>query len=1152
MYKKYTAYFYWYDYALIKYFIMTKFTFLIILLMSSQVNANVFGQRISINSKTSTLKEIIAKISKQSGYHFLYLEKDLKPNDRVTIQLENASLEQALERVLAANGLRYVIRGNRVIVEKGDNIIPVHPIIEMREEQQRKVTGNVVDTKGNKLIGVTVKVRNGSATATNGKGEFEIQAKEGDQIQFDLIGYAQYVLMVGKNNNYTITLNEKVGDLGEVVVVGYGTQKKASIVGAVQTVKVDDLRVPSSNLSTGFAGRLAGVVAVQRSGEPGADGADFWIRGISTFSGMTSPLIVIDGVQASATDLNVLDPEVIESFSILKDATATALYGTRGANGVMIVTTKSGRDLDKPIINGRFETSFTSPTTVPQFVNGVKYMEMFNEAVTTRKTGEILYPEDKIDGTARKIDPYVFPDVNWYDELFRKGAINQNVNFSVRGGGKKMDYFSNVSYNRETGMLRDVKDFSYDNNLKISRYVLQNNINVYLTPTTKATVKLNAQLRDYHGPHMGASDVFGLVMEANPVDFPIRYPNDPEYSYIKWGGKSGGAFNNGYRNPYAEMVRGYSDNFQSTVTGQVELNQKLNFFTEGLSASALFSFKNWSSTNTSRSGGYNQFELAKYSWNPDRSAIAQYELRRVGAEQVTTLNTANSSTGDRQIYIQGMLNYDRTFGTYHNVTGMLLYNQEEYNVNSPSGLIQSLPKRKQGIAGRMTYGYDNKYLGEINFGYNGTENFAKGHRFGFFPSVGLGYVISKEDYFKRWAETVTNLKIRGSWGLVGNDQISGDRYLYLSDIALENEDLGYTTGRDQNITKNGPKYFRFANPNITWEIGEKINLGMDLSIKNSLNVTVDFFREIRRNIFMERRSIPEFVGISPKDKWIDLTTKVYGNLGRVKNKGFDLSIDYAKQISSDFSASIKGTFTYAKNVILEYDEPSFAKYPNLSRVGHSTSTPLLYLADRLFIDDTEVKNSPTQNIGGFIRGGDIKYHNVADVNGAFDNVIDANDRQYVGSPEIPEIVYGFGPSFRYKKFDFSFFFQGVANASIVMSGFHPFGTDGTRNVLQFIADDYWSEGANPNIYAKYPRLSKMDNRNNTVASTYWLRDGAFIKLKNAEIGYNHRMFRIYLRGSNLLTFSKFKYWDPEQGGGNGLGYPTQRVANVGIQVNFNK
>jgi len=1124
-----------------------KLTFLMLIASFLVSYASSRAQGIHVNVTNSKIENVLKNITKQTGVRFIY-ETGILNNATTTVSLKNESLDNVLKKLFVSTDFDYSIFEQTVVIKKQQakkNIVT--------RIQETIASGKVVDENGLDVPGVSVtEVGVKNAAQTSGDGSFRLKlSKSNALIAFSMVGYEEQRIAY-KGLTLNVILKKSSAAIEEVVVVGYGTQKKVSVVGAVQTVKVDDLRVPSANLSTGFAGRLAGVVAVQRSGEPGADGADFWIRGISTFSGMTSPLIVIDGVRASSGDLNTLDPEVIESFSILKDATATALYGTRGANGVMVVTTKSGRDLDKPIINGRFETTYSTPTTVPQFANGADYMKLFNEAVTTRKTGEILYPFDKIDGTERGLNSYVFPNVNWYNELFKKGAMNQNVNFSVRGGGKKMDYFSNVSYNGESGMLQNVKDFSYDNNIKISRYVLQNNINVYLTPTTKATVKVNAQLRDYHGPHTGANDLFGLIMEANPVDFPIRYPNDTEYSYIKWGGRSGGAYNNGFRNPYAEMVRGYTDNFQSTVLGNLELNQKLDFLTKGLSANALFSFKNWSTTNTSRSGGYNQFEVSNYTWNADHSDVDQYTLRRVGSEQVTTLNTSTTSSGDRQIYLQGMINYDRTFGQVHNVTGMLLYNQEEYNVNNPDGLIQSLPKRKQGVAGRMTYAYDYKYLAEVNFGYNGTENFAKGHRFGFFPSVGVGYVISKENYFKNLSETITNLKVRGSWGLVGNDQISSDRFLYLSDISLEDGNLGYTTGRDQDITKNGPKYLRFANPNITWEIGEKINLGLDLSIKNSLNLTVDFFREVRRDIFMERRSIPEFVGINPKDKWVDLTTKVFGNLGKVKNQGFDLSLDYAKQISDDFSMSFKGTFTYAKNTILEYDEPAFARYPNLSRVGHSTSTPLLYQADRLFIDDAEVKNSPTQNIGGFISAGDIKYHNIADAYGVYDNVIDANDRQYTGSPEIPEIVYGFGPSFRYKKFDFSFFFQGVANTSIVMSGFHPFGTDGTRNVLQFIADDHWSEGSNPDIYAKYPRLSKMDNSNNTAASTYWLRDGAFLKLKNAEIGYNHRMFRVYLRGSNLLTFSKFKYWDPEQGGGNGLSYPTQRVANIGIQVNFNK
>ncbi|WP_200878619.1 SusC/RagA family TonB-linked outer membrane protein [Sphingobacterium sp. ML3W] len=705
-----------------------KLTFFMLIasVLGSYASSNAQG--IHMNVSNSKIETVLKNITQQTGVRFIY-ETGILNDLKTTISLKNETLEHVLKKVFANSDFKYTIFDQSVVIKKREHI-------KNNTEQSLEiiVTGKVLDETGATIAGVSVtESGTANATQTDFEGNFRLKlTKSNALIVFSMVGYEEQKIE-NSNARLNVVLKKSSAAIEEVVVVGYGTQKKASVVGAVQTVKVDDLRVPSANLSTGFAGRLAGVVAVQRSGEPGADGADFWIRGISTFSGMTSPLIVIDGVRASSGDLNTLDPEVIESFSILKDATATALYGTRGANGVMIVTTKSGRDLDKPIINGRFETTYTSPTTVPEFVNGVNYMTLFNEAVTTRKTGEILYPIDKIDGTNRGLNPYLFPDVNWYNELFKKGALNQNVNFSVRGGGKKMDYFSNVSYNGESGMLQNVKDFSYDNNIKINRYVLQNNINVYLTSTTKATVKVNAQLRDYHGPHTGANDLFGLIMQANPVDFPIRFPQDSEYSYIKWGGRSGGAFNNGFRNPYAEMVRGYSDNFQSTVMGNIELNQKLDFFTKGLSASGLFSFKNWSSTNTTRSGGYNQFEVADYSWNSDHSAIENYDLRRVGAEQVTTLNTNTSSSGDRQIYLQGMINYDRTFANVHNVTGMILYNQEEYNVNNPSGLIQSLPKRKQGIAGRMTYAYDYKYLAEVNFGYNGTENFAKGHRFGFFP-----------------------------------------------------------------------------------------------------------------------------------------------------------------------------------------------------------------------------------------------------------------------------------------------------------------------------------------------------------------------------------------------------------------------------------
>ena len=1136
-------------------FLTAQFIRTLILIPNVQVSArDSSAATFSIHKTNITLQELFDEIEKNSDYSFFYKNKEIDTREKVSVDATNASIDALLEQAFEGTNISFAIRNTSIVLSRKSASTGTS------KSTYITVSGTVRDTEGERLAGVTVMVKGTTnGTVTDAYGEYQIRVTDANaELQFSFLGFEQQTEIVGRRTEINVTMRQGAHQVDDVVVVGYGTQKKASVVGSVQSIAVDKLRVPSSNLSTAFAGQLAGVIAVQRSGEPGADGADFWIRGISTFSGMTSPLIVIDGVKASSGDLNALDPEMIESFSILKDATATALYGSRGANGVMIVTTKSGRDLDKPHINVRVEGSYTMPTQVPKFVNGPRFMEMYNEALYSRSGGGTpvgLYSQEKIDATRLGLDPYVFPNVDWYNEMFRKGSMSQNANISIRGGGRKMDYFSSVSFHNDNGMLKNSDVFSYKNDLRVQRYVLQNNINVYVTPTTRLTAKVNAQLRDYHGSHMSAQNIFGMVMDANPVDFPIMYPGQPdEYDYVLWGGKTGGNYGS-HRNPYAEMVRGYQENFQSTVLGNIELHQDFSFLTQGLTASAMFSFKNWSSTTTTRAGGYNQFQVDNYTWNGDHTGISDYDLVMSKIEQDPTLTFGSASTGDRQIYIQAMINYDRTFGEKHNVTGMVVYNQEEYSTNQPTDFISSLPQRKQGIAGRLTYAYDHKYLFEANFGYNGSENFAKGHRFGFFPSVGLGYVISRESFFQPITDVISNLKLRASWGLVGNDQVgAGQRFVYLSNVVLQDSSLSYTTGRDQNYDRQGPNYKRFANPNIQWEVGEKWNAGIDLGLfKGSLNISADFFKEKRRNIFLERQNIPDVLGFNPTSQWLNMKTVVYGNLSVVDNRGFDLSVDYAKAFSKDFTISFKGTFTFARNKVLEYDEPDYQRYPNLSIVGHPIGSHLVYVADRLFIDQAEIDASPSQTaLGGLeVRPGDIKYKDITDVNGETDGIINASDRVYSKYSSTPEIVYGFGPTIRYKKWDFSFFFQGAAHVQLLMSGIHPFGTDISRNVLDYIADDYWSE-SNPNIWAKYPRLSKEDNPNNTAASTYWLRNGAFLKLKNVEVGFTHKMMRVYLRATNLFTISEFKHWDPEVGSGNGLSYPTQRVINLGIQFSFNK
>lgn len=1011
------------------------------------------------------------------------------------------------------------------------------PDVDIQERStQRLISGTVTDNFNISLPGVTVfVVGTNEGTSTDNDGKYQINASPTDSLEFNFIGFKSQRVLVGAETKINVILEpDEDNSLDEVTVVGFGKQRKVSVVGSIQSVKPEDLRVPSSNLSNSFAGRLAGVVAFQRTGQPGADGSTFYIRGISTFSGATNPLIILDGVAVSQGDLNALAPEVIESFSILKDATATAIYGSRGANGVMIVTTKSGRDLDKPRLNIRLENSVSAPTSVPEFADATEFMELYNEAVTGRSTGEILYSEEKIEGTRANLDPYLYPNVDWYNELFKSHAMNQTVNANVMGGGKRIDYFMSGTLNRDNGILKKFDLNTYDNNISVNRYAFQNNLNANLSPTTKLGIRLNTQLRDYNGPAIDAASVFGHVMNANAADFPIMWPSEEGSSSIRYGGKSGGRFNDGFLNPFAEMIKGYSSNFQSTVLATVDGEQRLDILTEGLSFKGLASFKNWSSTSTVRSRGYNTFFASDISQDENGNYV--YELNQVGNVQNETLGTSNSTTGDRTLYFQASFDYNRLFNGVHNVSGLLLYNQQEYNVNSPDGLISSLPRRNQGFAGRATYSFDDRYLAEFNFGYNGSENFAEGKRYGFFPSAALGYVISNEGFWEPYKDAISMFKLRGSWGKVGNDQIGGARFVYLSDINLTGQ--GFTTGVNQDYTRNGPSYLRFANPNITWEVAEKINVGMDMTFFGKFNLVLDAFREHRTGIFLQRAVIPESFGTAG--------TSVYGNLGEVLNKGFDLSLDYASQITPDFFMALKGTFTFAKNKVLENDEPAFTQYKNLSLIGHPVNSLLGYQAERLFIDQAEIDHSALQQLGGFVQAGDIKYTDVTNhIDGL--NMVNSDDRIRMGYPTVPEIVYGLGPSFKYKNFDFSFFFQGIARTSFFISGFHPFGTSEVRNVLQVIADDHWSP-TNPDIYASYPRLSKLDNPNNTANSSFWLRDGSFLKLRNLELGYSHKFARIYLSGTNLLTFSKFDLWDPEQGGGNGLTYPTQRVFNIGIQI----
>ena len=1117
-----------------KYLLLFVFCFLVAAL---QAKSPVYGQAktFTVSLKNVTLKEVISYVEKNSQYVFFFKPEVINQSTQISVSLKNATVKQLLDKVSEQANIVYEMKERQIVLKE-------KKVSEQSVSQKKRLLqGLVKDEQGNPIIGASIQLKNtGTGVITDLDGLFQIQVTDKNSvIVISYIGYVTQEISVGDRSSITVQLKEDTKSLEEVVVTAFGaTQKKETMVGSIQQVRPAELKVPSSSLSTSFAGRMAGVIAIQRSGQPGADGADFWIRGKSTFGDATGVLIVLDGVEISSSDLNALDPEVIESFSILKDATATAMYGTRGANGVMIVTTKSGQDLLKPIINFRLETSMSQLTSVPEMVGGVDYMKLYNEALTTRGITTGLYDDTKIRATEQGLNPLVYPNVDWYNEMFNKNAFAQRFNFNIRGGKKAVTYFMSASVKHDAGNLKSLsKDyFSYNNNINVMRYDFVNNLSIKATNTTKISLGLNVSLRDWKGPSAGVDGIFSMSREASPVDFPIVYParNDKEI-YTLWGGMSGGIYNNGYRNPVAEYVVGYKKQFASTVNANIRLDQDLKMVTKGLKLHVLASFKNWSKTETTRKAGYNQFEIDQYN-----EATGEYTLSRVGNEQKTALNTEGAATGDRRIFIQAYLDYKRKFGV-HDVNAMLLYNQDQLDNNKPDNLLSSLPRRKQGIAARLSYAYDDRYLAEVNFGYNGSENFAKNNRFGFFPSIALGYNISQEKFWEPISNVISHFKLRGSYGLVGNDGIN-ERYAYLEDIVLSSDKWKYTTGVNQNVNLQGPVWNRYYNPNLTWEVGKKLNVGFDMQLFHQVNLNFDVFKEIRSKIYMQKvNTLPDFIGTGE--------TKIYQNSGKKKNVGFDIALDYNKQITKDFFLSFKGTLTYAHNTILERDEPPFQLYPNLSSVGYSRGQHLVYVADGLFRDQADVDSHAEQTLGYIPQPGDIKYVDQPDANGNCDGIINTNDRVYMGYPEDPEIVYGFGPSMKYKNWDFSFFFQGAARTSILMSGFHPFGKNATRGVMKFIADDYWSE-SNPNPNAAYPRLTRDTNANNTVNSSYWLRNGAFLKLKNAEIGYTFKMFRAYLNGSNLLTFSPFKHWDPEMGGGSGMKYPTQRVFNIGIQFTF--
>lgn len=1056
------------------------------------------------------------------------------------------------------------------------------------------VSGTVSDTLSRSIPGATIMVVGNSkiGTQTDANGKFVIEVNEGAVLRITYIGFKeQRITVTSATKTISIRLVENSMQANEVVITAMGQkQRKEAVVGSVTTIKPGDLKIPASNLTAALAGQAAGIIAYQRSGQPGQDNASFFIRGVTTFGYKQDPLILIDNVELTPNDLARLQPDDIASFTILKDASATALYGARGANGVILVSTKEGKE-GKANLNFRSEYSQSQSTQTLNLVDPIQYMELFNEASLTRDPALPLpFPALKIQNTKATIagtpgsNPYVYPAVDWIDMLFKDKASTQRNNLSISGGGGVAKYYISGSYNVDNGILKtDIRN-NNENNVNFKNYQLRSNVNISLSKSTELIVRLSGTFSDYNGPitldGSFASDLYAIASHASPVLFPAYYPADEANTganhilFGNVGGPSGTRSNsilypNG--NPYAQLLKGHKNSSESRMSAQLELNQNLDFITKGLKLRGIFNTNRYSYFDSQLA--YSPYFYSADGYNKEDNTYTLTWLNPMKGTSFSNVPTEyleyykNEPNANSFYYIQGAIDYNRKFGD-HTLSATLigtsqqtLYSSAKDPRTNTTTLPYSLPFRNLGLAGRATYSFKDRYFIEFNGGYNGSERFSSNNRYGFFPTIGAAWVVSNEDFWKQ-NDIVNRLKIRFSHGLVGNDAIGSQRFFYLSDVNLNGGNFAQFGINNQNQL-NGVTIRSYANSNITWETSRQTNLATEITLLKNLNIIAEIYQNHRYDI-LRKRNIPATEGFE---------ADVLTNLGVVDSKGLDLSLDYKQNFNNGLWASIRSNFTYSTNKYTYIEEPN---YPETWRhfMGQPISRGYGYIAERLFIDDAEVANSPKQLFttqdaydnkitGVQPRGGDIKYRDLNE-----DGRIDDLDMVFMGYPSTPEIVYGFGLSSGFKGFDLSAFFQGQARVSFFIDPrkVSPFlernvkYVEGRSQVLKDFADSHWSE-ENQDVYATYPRLGTSNEliANNLQPSSWWLRDGSFIRLKSLEIGYTLPKnvlrslkisnCRFYFNGLNLITWSPFKMWDPELAG-NGFAYPIQKVFNLGVNLNL--
>lgn len=1014
----------------------------------------------------------------------------------------------------------------------------------MGQQKKCTISGHVFDENNESIPGLAVylKDRAGVGTATDINGAFNMNAQTGDVIIFSFIGYKKVEHIVLKDeSDLKVIMKVDAQQVDEVVITGMGMkEKKVNLTGAITSVDVQQLQTPATSITNMLGGRVPGIISVQTSGEPGSNMSEFWIRGIGTFGASSSALVLIDGLEGN---LNNIDPADIESFSVLKDASATAVYGVRGANGVVLVTTKRGSS-EKMQLDVRANVKISYLTKLPEYLRAYDYANLANEASVSRGA-QPIYDDIEMKAIQYGLDPDFYPDVNWQSEILKNTSVQQTYYASARGGGSIARYFASLNMSNESAIYKQDENSKYIKDVHYNTYGLRLNVDFDLSKTTNLYFGSDIHMGSQTLPGQGAStdQLWAAQAQLTPLTIPVRYSSGELPTY-----KSGGDLYSPYTMLNYTGLKNIST-YDGTYTAR--LQQDLSFLVKDLTFDMQGAFSNSTYFEETRSVKPDMYYAER------RDENGKLDLTHTVKKQGTQYSK-NADYQYRKYFLQANLNWKCMLNDMHRMTVLAHYEMSDSKSTKDLGSdgMAAIPLRYQGFSGRVSYGFKDTYLLDINAGYTGSENFQKGKRFGLFPAISAGWVPTQYEFIQKALPWLSHLKIRGSYGIVGNDRISDKRFPYLT-IINESASVGWGY-QGPGITES-----QMGADNLEWEKAKKMDLGIEGELfNNKLSFVVDFFKDTRDGIFQPRKQVPSYIG---------LVSMPWGNVGSMKSYGSDGNITYIQDISKDMSLTIRANFTYSNNKV-NYFEEADTKYQYNSVVGRPYNFQKGLLSLGLFKDEEDIANSPKQTFGAYMPG-DIKYK---DING--DGVINKDDEVPLSYSNYPRFMYGFGCEFRYKRLSVAVLFKGTGDTDFThsdyASGYIPFYGKKTGNVLsitkdpsnRWISREYaakmgWDPSIAENPNARFPRMSYGDLSNNSQLSNFWMDNSKYLRLAEVNVNYTVQLPKVLKRvglssvdlslvGTNLLVWDSVKICDPEQAVYNGQRYPIPASVTLQAYIKF--